>query len=411
MVEEIERFLAERENGVYDRDNFDRYVAKRKLSLSCPVIHIAGSNGKGSTAFFLESIYRNAGYRVASFIKPYFYAVNECIRLNGKEISDDELKSLFRDNAKDFEKFHLSAFEATVALAYRFFEASKPDIAIIEAGMGGLIDATNIDDMDTRLSIITTVSLEHTSYLGTTLSQIALHKAGIIKPNSMVLVGKLDEASMEIIHEESEKLKAKLFRVEDYHFHHLVAGEFHFDYATYKDVYVPSIAEYQIQNACLAIEAVRLLSKDFPVEEEKIQAGLSEGSLPGRLERLGRIVLDGAHNPEAVKSLCRCVYSAGKGGPVHVLFASFRDKNIAVELPALANNCASITLTTFDHKRARDEMDYMLYVEDHPFVADPVEALKGLLEQYPLDTILITGSLNFVGFMRKAILEGGLATA
>ena len=186
----------------------------------------------------------------------------------------------------------------------------------------------------------------------------------------------------------------------------MVGTLYHFDYSVYKDLTVPSIAEYQVANACVAIEAVRILSKDFPVTEEQIRAGISEGSLPGRLERFGRVVLDGAHNPEAVKSLCKCVYSAGKGGPVHVLFASFRDKNIAVELPDLDNRCASITLTTFDHRRARKEAEYMLYIEDHPFVEDPIVALKGLLEQYPEDTILVTGSLYFVGVIRKAILEG-----
>ena len=408
MVEEIERFLRQHENGVYDRDNFDRYVAKRKLVLSCPVIHIAGSNGKGSTAHFLESIYLKAGYRVASFTKPAFYAVNECIRYMGKEIGDDELTKLFHDNVKDFEKFHLSAFEATVALAYRYFESLRPDVAIIEAGMGGAIDATNIEDMDTRLALITTVSLEHTSYLGTTLSQIALHKAGIIKPGCLVLVGKLDDGSIDTIRSEADSVRAKFYRVEEYHFHHLVGNEFHFDYGAFKDLSIPCIAEYQIQNACLAIEATRLLNAEFAVTEEQIRQGLAAGALPGRLERFGRIVIDGAHNPEAVDALCRCVYSIGKGGPVHVLFASFRDKNIAVELPSLANRVATITLTTFDHPRARTEEEYMMYVDDHPFVADPVEGLAHLLEEYPADTILVTGSLAFVGSMRKAILEGGL---
>ena len=406
MVEAIEQFLSQRENGAYDRDGFDRYIAKRKLTLSCPVIHITGSNGKGSTAYFLESIYRQAGYSVASFIKPCFYAVNECIRFNGEEISDAELSKLFHDNEKDFDKFQLTAFEATVALAYRYFEQVKPDIAIIEAGMGGAIDATNLDDMDTRLAIITTVSLEHTNYLGTTLSQIALHKAGIIKPNSSVLVGKLDDASLETINAEAESLRAKVYRVEDYHYHHLVNGEYRFDYSFYKDLAVSSIAEYQVANACLAIEATRILSAEFPVNEEQVRAGLLSGSLPGRLERFGRVVLDGAHNPEAIKSLCRCVYSAGKGKPVHVLFASFRDKNIAVELPDLDNRCASITLTTFDHRRARKEEEYMLYIADHPFVEDPIAALKGLLEQHPEETVLVTGSLYFVGVIRKAILSG-----
>jgi len=408
MIKELESFLAEREKGAYEREGFDKYCAKRKLSLSCPVIHITGSNGKGSTAFFLESIYRKAGYRVALFSKPFLYAVNETMRVDGKEISDSELQKLFNENRKDFDKFGLSGFECNVALAYRYFESQKVDLAIIEAGMGGMIDATNLDDLDTRLAIITSVSLEHTSYLGTTVSQIALHKAGIMKPGVPVLVGELEDSALDTLRAEAKSMGCPFNRVEKYHFEHLVDGRYHFDYATHKDVVLGSGADYQLRNASLAMEATRLLGEDFPVKEEDLRAGLEEMVLPCRLERFGRIVLDGAHNPEAIDALVRNVGMIGKGHPVHVLFASFRDKNIAVELPSLANAVADITLTTFKHPRARKEEDYFLYVADHPFVEDAPQALRDLLERYPEDTILVTGSLNFVGFMRQRILEENL---
>ena len=408
MVEEVERFLAEHEKGVYDRENFDRYASKRKLVLSCPVIHITGSNGKGSVAHYLEAIYRAAGYRVATFTKPQFYEVNETIRFDGANITDGELSSLWDANKKDFEKFKLTAFEATVALAYRYFESKKPDLAIVEAGMGGAIDATNLDDLDTRLAIITTVSLEHTAYLGTTPEMIALHKAGIIKPEVPVLVGKVDDNCLDVIRREAKNLRSTLCRPEEYHFEHVVDGVFHFDYANYKDIEISSFALYQVKNACLAIEAVRQLSATFPVSEENLRTGLKADPLPGRLERIGRIVFDGAHNPEAMENLYRCLFSASKGRKIHAIFASFRDKNIAVELPCLANGVADITLTTFDHPRARTEDEYFLYVADHPFDADPIGAVERLLDLYPEDVVLITGSLYFVGLMRKAILEKGL---
>ena len=408
MVQKLERFLETHEKGAYDRDNFDRYASKRKLILSCPVIHVTGSNGKGSTVHFLEGIYMAAGYRVATFTKPQFYEVNETIRYQGKPIDDETLAKLYQECKKDFEKFGLTAFEATVALAYRYFESVHPDIALIEAGMGGAIDATNLEDLQTRLAIITSVSLEHTNYLGTTASQIALHKAGIIKPECHVLVGKLDESCLDTIREVCSDLDAQLHRIEDYHGDRLKDGIFHFDYAGYKDLGIATYASYQIKNACLAISAVGLLQEEFPVTEAQLRDGLLVTSLPGRAENLGRIVLDGAHNPEAVENLTKCLYSASKGRKIHVLFASFRDKNIAVELPTLANHTSDITLTTFAHPRARTEEDYFLYVEDHPFVEDAVGALTALLEQYPDDVVLVTGSLNFVGYMRKEILTRGL---
>ena len=407
MVKELEDFLATHEHGAYGREAFDHYCAKRKLSLSCPVIHITGSNGKGSTAHYLESIYIKAGYKVAAFIKPAFYSVNETIRFQGEQISDEDLASLYKEHRKDIERFGLTSFEATVVLAYRYFNEKKPDIAIIEAGMGGVIDATNLEDLDTRLAIITTVSLEHTAYLGSTAPQIALHKAGIIKPEAPVLVGKRDDVCLNTIREEAKRFHCPVQVVGSYHFDHLVGGTFHFDYLAHKDVCLPTNAEYQIRNATLAIAAVDLLQEQFPVSEEALREGLNVAPLPGRLETLGRIVLDGAHNPEAIENLCRCLQSASKGRKIRALFASFRDKNIAVELPTLDNYVSGITLTTFDHPRARQEDDYFLYVEDHPFVANPKQALTALLENNPDDVILITGSLAFVGYMRQIVVTEG----
>ena len=401
MVEAVERYLSEHDKGRYSREEFDRFCKKEKLALSCPVIHITGSNGKGSTANFLAHIYQAAGYKVASFIKPAFLCVNECIRFNGEEIDDETLSSLFKENEKAFLKYGLSAFEATVAIAYRYFESKHPDIAIIEAGMGGDIDATNIVDLPTILSIITSVSLEHTAYLGTTVSQIAYAKAGIIKEETPVLVGKLDEAAKEPIQEYASDMDAPFFEVDEAHFENLQNGEFHFDYRPYKDLLIPTASLYQIKNAALAIEATKILNASFPVTEEAVRKGLLMGMLPGRFERRGNVIFDGAHNPEASQSLVDSLGRLSLEKPVHILFAAMRDKNIAVMLPMLNRDAASITLTTFPHFRARTEEDYFLYVEDYPFVEDPKAALDELLEKYPEDYILVTGSLAFVGFLRN----------
>ncbi len=405
MIEELEQFLAERNLGAYERDAYDKYCQKRSLSLDAPAIHITGSNGKGSTLHYLESIYLSAGYHVGAFIKPAFYALNECIRVDGKEISDDELRALFKENRKDFEKFKLSEFECSVAMAYRYFNSKKLDIVLVEAGMGGLVDATNIEDMDVRLSIITTVSLEHTAYLGTTVSAIALHKAGIIKEETPVLTGKLDEDSDKIILEQALAFSAPYHKVDAYHFDHLDKEGYHFDYGPYKNVILQTSARYQLANAALAIEAVNILQNDFPVNEEAIRKGLSTKPLPGRLESFGRIVIDGAHNPEGINSLSNCIATLAGGRPVYALFASFRDKNIAVELPRLANSVTAITLTTFPHPRARTEEDYFLYAQDHPFMEDAEAALDSLLSEHEDALIIVTGSLAFAGYMRKIIIE------
>ena len=405
MIEELENFLAERNNGAYEREAYDKYCQKRSLSLNAPAIHVTGSNGKGSTIHYLESIYLAAGYHVGAFIKPAFYSLNECIRVDGKEISDDELLALFKENRKDFEKFGLSEFECSVALAYRYFNSKKLDIVLVEAGMGGLVDATNIEKMDVRLSIITTISLEHTAYLGTTVSAIALHKAGIIKEAVPVLVGKLEEDCEKIILDQARAYDAPYHQVDNFHFDHLDEEGYHFDYGPYKNVILQTKARYQLINASLAIEAVSLLQKDFPVTEEQIRQGLSTKPLPGRLEIIGRILIDGAHNPEGMNHLSTCLATVAAGRPIYALFASFRDKNIAVELPRRANYVTAITLTTFDNPRARTEEDYFLYAGDHPFVQDPEQALDQLLAEHEDALIVITGSLAFAGLMRKIVIE------
>ena len=245
MVKEVEEYLKARENGVYERGDYDRYCDKRDLALSCPVIHIAGSNGKGSTARFLAAIYGHAGYKVATFIKPQFYEVNEIISFDGENISDADSLRLFAANRKDFDKFGLTCFESEVALAYRYFEEKKPDLAIIECGMGGETDATNLYDLPTVLSIITSISLEHTGYLGTTISAIAQAKGGIIKDETPVLVGKLDESAISTLRDIATKGKSPFFEVEDYHFEEIQDGHYVFDYRPYKRIKLNSFAPYQ----------------------------------------------------------------------------------------------------------------------------------------------------------------------
>ena len=404
MVKEVEQFIIDHDKGRYSREEFDRYCKKEKLRLSNPVIHITGSNGKGSSASFLMHIYQCCGYKVGAFIKPAFYEVNECILLNGKPISDERLSSLYKKEEKVFLKYGLSAFEATVAMAYRYFEQEKPDLLIIEAGMGGELDATNIEDLPTVLSIITSISLEHTAYLGTTVSQIALSKAGIIKEDVPVLIGKLDDASKETIRDIASDLEAPLHEVEEYHFPNKEGNGYRFDYRPYKGLFIGPAAHYQMENAGLAIEATKLLENRFPVSEEGVKEGLKMAPLPGRYEWIGNVLLDGAHNPEACTHLVASLNESGLGKPIHILFAAMRDKNIAVMLPILNRDAEDITLTTFPHVRARQEEDYFLYTDDYPYVEDAKSALESLKEKYPEDIILVTGSLAFVGFLRRFYL-------
>ena len=188
---DIKNVIATRDGSDYQRDDFDAFLKKIKFSFNLPAIHIAGTNGKGSTANYLASIYKNSGYKVGLFTSPELYEVNEMIRINNEPISDSDLKDIILDKRKEIEKYELSTFEILTYVAFTYFQNQKCDICIIECGMGGEIDATNI--FTPILSIITSVSLEHTAFLGKSISEIALNKAGIIKDQIPVLIGDLSE--------------------------------------------------------------------------------------------------------------------------------------------------------------------------------------------------------------------------
>lgn len=389
----------------YERQEWDEFVKKIGLSISFPFIHIAGSNGKGSTAYYLFNIYRQKGYKVALFSKPFVHKANEMIRVNDKTISDDDFARLYSIHEKEIRQCSLSTFEIETYIAFAYFNEQKPDIAIIECGMGGLTDSTNILSAKPLLSIITTISLEHTSFLGVSLSEIAENKAGIIKESCPVLVGKLPEEALKKIREISKNKEAPLFAVDDCHFDHYESPFFHFDYRPYKDLTLLTAASYQLINASIAIEATKLLSEKFPVDEYSTRKGLLAEPLPCRYERHRNIIIDGAHNPEAIKALMNTISRSLVGRRVHALFASFRDKNIAVELPIIANDTSDITLTTFPNERARDEMDYFLFQDDYRYNPDYRMALNNLLALYPDDYILVTGSLSFASIVRDYVID------
>ncbi len=400
-IEELAEFFEKRALSTYSRDNYDRYLKKEGFSFNIPSIHITGTNGKGSTANYLYQIYRAQGYKVGMFSSPSTTTLFEMIKVNGEEISENEYLELFNRLESKFLKYELSTFEMQTIMVFEYFKEKQLDLAIIEVGMGGYIDATNI--FIPCLSIITSVSLEHTAYLGTSISEIANNKAGIIKQNIPVLLGKLDETAMFAIRQKAKETESQIYIVEDFHNEKIIDGKIIFDYRPYKDLELSTNAKYQIKNASLAVEATKILKDKIVVSEEAIRKGLKSELLPCRFERVRKnIIVDGAHNPEAMKSLVETVESSIKT-PIHVVFAAFRDKNIDQMLISLGNISNDVVLTTFNHKRARTEEEYFLYLGDYKFVDDYLGYIKQLSETYLEDTILVTGSLCFAGIVREAL--------
>lgn len=404
MSIDLNKYFDELYKDDYQRENFDDFLKKVNFKYNVPSIHIAGSNGKGSTANYLARIYRAYGLKVGLFTSPALNKVNEMININGNDISDEDFIKAINENEKLFKKYSLSPFEIQTFIALNYFTKQGVDLAIIECGMGGEIDATNI--FNPIASIITSISLEHTAYLGRSLCEIAYQKAGIIKDEVPVITGILDEEAINTIVEVTKDKKCSLrSSVEPANVVYDNFG-FTFNYMTYKDLRINSAALYSLKDACIAIETVNALLERYPVSEDQIKEGLANTFMPVRMEVVSKsplIIIDGSHNPEGVQNMVKSIPSLAENRPVHVLFACFTDKNIERMLSYLGEYAADITLTTFPNRRARQMDDYFLFLEDYPFKDDAVAALEELKAQYPEDAILVTGSLAFAAYMKNFV--------
>ena len=401
---DIKAYFESVERDDYQRENFDDFLKKVNFDYHIPSIHIAGSNGKGSTASYLANIYEAHGLKVGLFISPALDVVNEMISVNGNNIQDEELAMLIKENEKMFNKYGLSPFEIQTYLAFIYFQKKACDLAIIECGMGGEIDATNI--FTPIASVITSISLEHTAFLGRSLCEIAYQKAGIIKDEVPVITGILDEEALNTIVEVSKEKKCQLsVSVEPANVVYQDYG-FNFSYMTYKDLRINSSANYSLKDACIAIEVVNKLLDTYPVSEDEIRYGLAKTFMPVRMEIVKKsplIIIDGSHNPEGVQSLVKSLQNLVENRELHIVFACFKDKNIERMLAYLGEYSKDIVLTTFPNKRARTMEDYFLFLDDYSFNEDPVAALNNFINNYPEDAILITGSLAFAAYMKSKI--------
>ena len=394
--------LAKRDD--YQRDNFEKFLKKTSFSYNVPSIHIAGTNGKGSVATYITRIYQEAGYKVGLFTSPYFYEMNEMIEINGERIKDEEITKYINKYKKEIEKYSISAFELETFIALSYFKDQKVDIAVIECGMGGMVDATNI--FTPILSIVTSVSLEHTMFLGSSIYEVATQKAGIIKEEVPCLIGELVEEAETSISNYAKDFDSKVIKVGPTFNIKNADNGITFNYRYLENVFLPSVSNYACYNASIAIEAIYILKDKFNVSDEQIKVALSKAKMINRMEVVRDnplIIIDGAHNPEAIEKLEKAMMSRYFDRNVHIVFACFKDKNIASMLPNLSLISNDITLTTFDHPRARNEEDYFLFGEDYKYDGDHQKVINELIASYPEDIILITGSLAFAGVVKKEL--------
>lgn len=382
---------------------------------------VAGSNGKGSVCAMLVRILELNGYRPGLYTSPHLVSYQERIRIGKKTITKKDfaaalslikrkIEGLISEKKLLFPPTH---FEILTCMAFLYFSWKKVDIAVLEVGMGGRFDATNV--VTPLVSVITTVSSEHQKFLGRTLRQIAFEKAGIIKAGVPVVCGVEARTAYEVIKNRAEELKAPFFgvfsRPENYKVHELSRG-YSFDFRTPEENYSfkPALlGKHQGKNAAVAIAAAEQINKVWKkLDKEKIKKGIETVTWPGRLEKIRRkpdVILDGAHNQEGAKALGNYLrkYAAS---PVILVFAVMRDKKIKALADILFPLCEEVILTRFPYYRAAypDEVrnKAQKYIDKIEVEPDLNKAMHIAVEKAaPNGTVIVAGSLFLVGEVKK----------
>lgn len=396
--------------------------------LKVPTIHIAGTNGKGSTVTYLRCLLEEAGLKVGTFTSPYVAFFNERIAVNGVGISDARLihfvekyQPIVAQLDENPKVAGITEFETLTALAFDYFLDEKVDVALIEVGLGGLMDSTNV--VKPLLTGITTIGMDHTDILGDTLEEIAAQKAGIIKQGIPVVTGNIEPDALAVIEAQAQTTGSEIYRLDQeysvvYQHPERTWGEvFTFQNAEGKlpNLMVPLLGHHQVENAGMAIELFQVYAEltHLPYQTRDIQNGLKKAVWPGRMERLNDeplVILDGAHNNHAVRRLAENLKKEFGGKKIYILFSALSTKNIDEMLRILQGVPNSeVYLTTFDYPKAID-LAKMTHLEgpNVKIVSLWQFGLADILEKMDADDmLLITGSLYFVSQVRAFLVELG----
>lgn len=379
------------------------------------IIHVAGTNGKGSTCKMLATLLMKSGYRVGLFTSPHLVKINERIRINDEIISDEDFARIFCQVKEKFT-IHPSFFEVMFAMAAVYFNEQKVDYIIYETGMGGRLDATNI--VEPELTIITSIGYDHMEYLGDTLEKIAAEKAGIIKPGVPVIYFDRDPQVKAVIEKQAESRGAAVYPVEKTNYiinslgHKTIDFSFHNGYYKYVHLKLGATALYQVENACLAVVAYSLLMKDIGEKELQI---LSEGLLSfyweGRMEEiLPGVYVDGAHNVEAVTSYCDTMERMYSEDRKLLVFAVVKDKEYESMIDLLTGRLSFehiIVTNVSEHRKADIHTIAELFrsrteteVTEAADVSGAMDMAMDIKEKSGCDVYCV-GSLYLVGEVKK----------
>lgn len=374
-----------------------------------PMIHVTGTNGKGSTIAFMRQLFQQHGLKVGTFTSPHIVSMHDRICINGQPISDQDLIRLgqsIQTMESQLLETHdqLSYFEIITLLAFLYFHEQKVDLALIEVGIGGLLDTTNV--ITGEVAVITSVGLDHQETLGGSLEAIARQKAGIFKAGKPAVIGPLAKEAEQVCIEKAQAIGCPLARYgEDFQ---LVKGVFQDAQHRFDSLKIGLNGAYQEENAAVALEAFLLFmeQRGLAVDENGVREALQATSWPGRLENFSQgIYLDGAHNPHAIHRLVEYARTFSDKR-VKILFGALKRKDYQGMLEIFASDLpeADLTVTTFAYGEVVQEADGLGY----PYVADFRDYLQDFYSrQDGQEVLFVTGSLYFISEVRAYLLEQG----
>ena len=373
-----------------------------------PILHVTGTNGKGSTIAFLRQLLMAHGKKVGTFTSPHMISIHDRICIGDQPISDEDFTRIGQEVQQMEQTLlqtqdQLSYFEIICLMALLYFKEQAVDVVLLEVGIGGLLDTTNV--VTGEIAVITSVGLDHQETLGGTIAEIAQQKAGIFKKGKKAVVGPLPAEATAVCQDRAEQLDVDLYAFQN-------------DFGLEQDRFwnenvelvLPSLGlkgDYQRENAAVALEAFFLYMEglDQEVDMEQVKHALQETRWPGRLELFGdQVYLDGAHNPHAMLRLIEFANSLA-GKRVKILFGALKRKDYSGMLQTLQAGLpeAELILTTFHYGEVVAQGDR----QDLPYVADYKAYIKEFMDQSPSDEVLfVSGSLYFIAEVRAFLLEG-----
>ena len=392
-----------------------------------PSIHIAGTNGKGSVALIISSILHEAGYRVGRFISPHIHSYRERFTVNNQEIKEDILLDYLQKIEEYLAKMcqqgydRVTEFELLTAIAFQYFKDSEVDMAVLETGMGGIYDSTNV--VSPLLSIITGIEYDHQSYLGNSLKEIALNKAGIIKPGVPVVVGDMDEIALQVIQDKARCQGSSLFPASLFQVKHQSKPGIGAQTLNIKGpgleidrVYFSLLGDFQLKNLAIALTSLMVLKQQgYNIKNEHIINALSTLKHPGRMELISSnppIILDVAHNPQAARELTYSLSNLFPNQRCIMVCGMLDDKDSMAILQELGGNCWASLITRPENERGLHwqrvaEQWRFLYPEKKVWVKEDIEeAVETGINLLGADEyLLLAGSFYILDRARRYLIR------